>query len=89
MLYKYVSVCNRRWKVFNRGGFAFVRGDWHSKNWQKLHWFIVFHVSIWGVWSFVWGAKPLRGDGTEQTVDKSWTSCRSHYIFPTSFYEWV
>jgi len=35
----------------------------------------VFHVSIWGTWSFVWGAKLIkatpRGDGTEQTVDKS------------------
>jgi len=33
----------------------------------------VFHVSIWGAWSFVWGAKLTktpRGDGTEQTVDK-------------------
>jgi len=34
---------------FQQGGFAFVRGRaWHSKNWQKLHWFIVFHASIWG-----------------------------------------
>jgi len=41
-----------------------------------------------GVLSFVWGAKPTRGDGTERTVDKSWTSCRS-YFFPTSIYEWV
>ena len=40
------------------GVFAFERGGaWHSKNSQKLNWFAVFHVSIWGAWSFVWGAK--------------------------------
>jgi len=22
------------------------RVAWHSKNWQKLHWFAVFHISI-------------------------------------------
>jgi len=47
---------NRRQKVFNRGALRFCRGalalcgrDWHSKIWQKLNWFIVFHVSILGV----------------------------------------
>jgi len=25
--------------------------------------------------------KPFRGDGTEQTVDKSWANCRSYYFF--------
>ena len=25
---------------------------------QKRHWFIVFHVYIWGSWSFVWGLSP-------------------------------
>jgi len=49
----------------------------------------VFHVSIWGAWSFVWGAKPTkaapRGNGTEQTVDKSWISCRSHHFFLQAF----
>jgi len=66
------------------GGFAFVRGTWHSKCWQTLHRFILLHVWIWGAWSFVWGAKLTkapRGDGTEQTVDKSWISCRSYYFF--------
>jgi len=27
----------------------------------------MFHISIWGAWSFVWGTKPTkapRGDGT-------------------------
>jgi len=31
----------------------------------------VFHVSIWGAWSFVWGVEPTkapRGDGTGQTT---------------------
>jgi len=34
---------------------------------QKLNLFIVFHISIWEAWSFVWGAKPTkvpRGHGT-------------------------
>jgi len=43
---------------FSAVGFGFVRGAWHSKNWQNLNWFVVFHFSIWGAWSFVWGAKP-------------------------------
>ena len=58
---------NRRQKVFNRGlcvsagGLRLCGVAWHSKNWQKLHWFIVFHVSIWGgAWSFVWGTKPTK-----------------------------
>jgi len=29
--------------------------------------------------------KPPRGDGIEQTVDKSWISCRSFYIFLQAF----
>jgi len=31
----------------------------------------VFHISIWGAWSFVWGAKPTkapRGDGTDHSM---------------------
>ena len=58
---------NRRQKVFNRGALRLCGetlhlcgGAWNSKNWQKLHWFIVFHVSIWGVWSFVLGPKPTK-----------------------------
>ena len=46
---------NRRQKVFNRGALRFCGGAlglfggaWHSKHWQKLNWFIVFHVSVWG-----------------------------------------
>jgi len=39
---------NRRQKVFNGGALRLCGGAWHSKNWQKLNWFIVFHVSIWG-----------------------------------------
>ena len=27
---------------------------------QKLYLFIVFHISIWGAWSFVWGSKPTK-----------------------------
>jgi len=33
---------------FSAGSFGFVQGRaWHSINWQKLNWVIVFHVSIW------------------------------------------
>jgi len=36
-------------RKFSIGGLCVsAGGTWHSKNWQKLHWFIVFHVSIWG-----------------------------------------
>ena len=42
-------------------------GDLHSKIWQKLHWFIVFHLSIRGFGSCLGGPKRTkvpRGDGT-------------------------
>ena len=70
-----------------------ARGVDISKNWQKLHWFIVFHVSIWELGA-LFGAKPTKapgGDRTEQTVDKSRISCRSYYFFlqAISFYESV
>ena len=38
-------------------GFTFMQGAWQSKIRQKLHWFVVFHISFWGAWSFVSGAK--------------------------------
>ena len=38
----------------NRGVLRLCGGAWHSKNWQKLNSLKVFHVSIWGDWSFVW-----------------------------------
>ena len=50
---------NRRQKVFNRGVLRFCGWAWHSKNWQKLNRFIVFHVSIWGGLELCFG-----GDGT-------------------------
>jgi len=40
---------NRRQKVFNRGALDFCGVAWYSKNWQKVNWFIVCHVLIWGV----------------------------------------
>jgi len=62
---------NRRQKVFSRGALHFCRGAWHSKNWQKLHWFIVFYFSIWEAWNFVWGElsppKPHVAMGLNQT----------------------
>jgi len=43
----------------------------------------VFHVSIWGAWSFAWGAKPTkapRGDGTEYRL-RSGTENNLTHIF--------
>ena len=63
-------------RKFSIGGFAFLRGvalglcggGWYSKNWQKLNWFIVFHVSIWGGLELCLGGlspqKHPRGNGT-------------------------
>jgi len=34
---------------FNARALRLCRRTWHSKNWQNVHWFIVFHISIWGV----------------------------------------
>jgi len=34
---------NRYQKVFNSGLYI-CAGFWHSKIWQKLHWFIMFHI---------------------------------------------
>jgi len=50
-------------------------GSWHSENWQKLQWFIVFHISILGVGSFVWGvncAKVPHGDETGSRPAQWW-----------------
>jgi len=58
----YAQCCeqNRRQKIFNRG-------TWHSKIWQKPHWFIVFQISIWGSWSFG-GLSDGTGCETHDTV---------------------
>jgi len=37
------------------GEFAFVQGGWHYKILQKIHWFTVFHISIWGNLEFCLG----------------------------------
>ena len=39
---------NHHQKVFNSRETTFVQGDWHSKIWQKIHWCIVFYISILG-----------------------------------------
>jgi len=57
---------NRRQKVFNRGALR-VCGGLDIIKLIKLHWFIVFHVSIWGVEALFGEAKPTkapRGDRT-------------------------
>jgi len=57
---------NRHQKLFSRGlcvsaGRLWIcAGGWHSKNWQKFNSFIVFHVSVWGAWSLIWGLSPQK-----------------------------
>jgi len=84
-----IRILNRRQKVFKRGLYvcAGTRGYWHSKIWQKRHWFIAFHISVWGTWNFVLGAKPTkapRGDGTVR-IAFSFTcacvSCKTQSLF--------
>ena len=47
---------------------VYAGGAWHSKNWQQLNWFVVFHASIWGGLELCLGElslqKPPLGDGT-------------------------
>jgi len=34
----------------------------------------MFHISVWGAWSFVWGAKPTKapsGDGTATQMENT------------------
>ena len=50
---------NHCWKVLNREALHLCRGSYRFKYWQQIHWFIVFHSSIWGAWKFVWwGRSP-------------------------------
>ena len=58
---------NRRQKVVNLGTSRLCRRDWYSKIWQKIYQFIAFHVSHWGAWSFVWGAKPTKAPRSDVT----------------------
>ena len=62
--------CIRFWTVARKssigglyvcaGGFTFVQGGLDIQIWQKFHQLIVFHISIRGDWSFVWGDKPTK-----------------------------
>jgi len=54
---------NHDQKVFNWGTLRLFRGKWYS----QIHWFIVFHISYWGAWSFVWGAKPTKDPRSDVT----------------------
>jgi len=60
----FFSMQNPHQKILNTGGLRLCRGAWHSKIWQKLSLFMVFHISIQWAWSFVWGAKSSRRNGT-------------------------
>jgi len=62
---------NRRRKVLNREALRLCRGAWHSKIWQKIHWFIVFHSSIWETRKFVWwGLGPPKPPVATELVSK-------------------
>jgi len=63
---------NLRQKVVNRGlcvcagSFTFVQRGLDIHSWQKLHWFTMFHISIWGSLELCLGGISLpnpRGDG--------------------------
>ena len=79
---------NRRQKVFRRGALRLCGGASHSKNWHKLHCFLVFHFSIWGLelcLGWLGPPKPPRGDGTEPFSVKSLpTSRRISYTMKTT-----
>ena len=65
---------NRRWKVFNRGslrlcgGFDTLKID---KNSTDLKCFMFQFGGLGALFGELSPQKPLPGDGTEQTVDKS------------------
>jgi len=63
----YVLVQNRHQKVFIGDVLRLCRGGWHSKIWQKLYWFKVFYISIWGVLGalFGWLSPPKTPVATE------------------------
>jgi len=63
----YVLVQNRHQKVFIGDVLRLCRGAWHSKIWQKLYWFKVFYISIWGVLGalFGWLSPPKTPVATE------------------------
>ena len=58
-------------------------------NWQKLYWFMVFHISIWGSLELCLGGlsptKPSHGDGTEIFVN----AVRIWLISCASFLRWA
>jgi len=44
-----------------------------------------FNLALGALFGRLSSPKPPRGDGTEQTVDKSWISCRSYYVYLQAF----
>jgi len=62
-------------ELFNRGALRLCSGAWNCENWQKLHCFIVFRISILGGGSVVWGANHTEvhhGDETESRASQWW-----------------
>jgi len=51
---------NHSRKVLNREALRLCKGSWYSNIWQKIHWFIVFHSSIWGLRNTLVWAKPTK-----------------------------
>jgi len=56
-----------------------VRGTWHSKNWRKLNWLTVLHISIWGGLELCFGKlsspKPLVATGLARSKQKTMLYC--------------
>jgi len=62
---------NCRWKVFNRGALRLCGGLDILKIDKNSTWFIVFHVSILGSWSFIWELSPPKPPPWR----RDWTYC--------------
>ena len=67
-----LAIQNRRQKVVNRGGFTFVRGDWHSKL-TKVP--LIYSVSYFNLGALSPTKNP-RGDGTALSHDLTQTRDR-------------
>jgi len=65
---------NRRQKVFIRRALRLCRWAWHLKIWQKLHWFIVFYISIFG------GLEFCLGELSPPKPPLWWRDWVDHYI---------
>ena len=87
---------NRRQKVMNRGGFAFVqKGAWHLTLTKVALIYNVSYFNFGGAWSFIWGDKPTkapRDDGTGltwQRVPRSLPPVLCWEFLVTLYIDWL